>query len=172
MARNNAVYRMLRPRYLCFLREAFNDENRGVDVRSVEEWENSDGQDVNLAYLFVAYSTEHFSHSSQEDMMALHHIAETACRAAKLPAYWIACSCMRDEKELESDVSVAVQYQCLPRLICTGLPHLRCSSWLRQNGHRRRKRQALSTRLLGQNQHRISPPGMGQQNVDFPRSSP
>ncbi|RBR24596.1 uncharacterized protein FIESC28_02529 [Fusarium coffeatum] len=104
MARNNAVYRMLRPRYLCFLREAFNDENRGVDVRSVEEWENSDGQDVNLSYLFVAYSTEHFSHSSQEDMMALHHIAETACRAAKLPAYWIACSCMRDEKELESDV--------------------------------------------------------------------
>jgi hypothetical protein len=104
MARNNAIYRMLRPRYLCFLREAFNEENKGVDVRSVAEWENSDGQDVNLSYLFVAYSTEHFSHSSQEDMMALHHIAETACRAAKLPAYWIACSCMRDENELESDV--------------------------------------------------------------------
>ncbi|KAG8353747.1 hypothetical protein FVEN_g8317 [Fusarium venenatum] len=104
MARNNTIYRMLRPRYLCFLREAFNDEIRGVDVRSVEEWENNDGQDVNLAYLFVAYSTEHFSHNSQEDMMALHHIAETACRAAKLPAYWIACSCMRDENELESDV--------------------------------------------------------------------
>ncbi|KAJ4101004.1 hypothetical protein NW769_010663 [Fusarium oxysporum] len=104
MARNNQIYRMLRPRYLCFLREPFNDENRGVDVRSVVEWENSDGQDTNLAYLFVAYSTEHFSHSSEQDMMALHHIAETACRAAKLPAYWIACSCMRDENELESDV--------------------------------------------------------------------
>ncbi|RGP75791.1 hypothetical protein FLONG3_5548 [Fusarium longipes] len=104
MARNNHIYRMLRPRYLCFLREPFNDEIRGVDVRSVEEWENSDGQDVNLAYLFVAYSTEHFSHNSQEDMMALHHIAETACRAAKLPAYWIACSCMREQNELESDV--------------------------------------------------------------------
>ncbi|SCV30001.1 uncharacterized protein FFB14_02831 [Fusarium fujikuroi] len=104
MARNNQIYRMLRPRYLCFLREPFNDENRGVDVRSVVEWENNDGQDTNLAYLFVAYSTEHFSHSSEQDMMALHHIAETACRAAKLPAYWIACSCMRDENELESDV--------------------------------------------------------------------
>ncbi|RSM04825.1 hypothetical protein CDV31_009852 [Fusarium ambrosium] len=104
MARNNQVYRMLRPRYLCFLREPFNDENRGVDVRSVVEWENSDGRDANLAYLFVAYSTEHFSHSSEQDMMALHHIAETACRAAKLSAYWIACSCMRDENELESDV--------------------------------------------------------------------
>ncbi|KIL95921.1 hypothetical protein FAVG1_00659 [Fusarium avenaceum] len=104
MARNNQVYRMLRPRYLCFLREAFNDENRGVDVRSVVEWENSDGQDSTLSYLFVAYSTEHFSHSSERDMVDLHHIAETACRAAKLPAYWIACSCMRDENELESDV--------------------------------------------------------------------
>ncbi|KAF5022598.1 hypothetical protein F66182_5344 [Fusarium sp. NRRL 66182] len=105
MARNNQVYRMLRPRYLCFLREPFNDENRGVDVRSVVEWENSaDGQDTNLGYLFVAYSTEHFNHGSEQDMVALHYIAETACRAAKLPAYWIACSCMRDEDELEADV--------------------------------------------------------------------
>ncbi|KAF5000203.1 hypothetical protein FGRMN_2017 [Fusarium graminum] len=104
MARNSQVYRMLRPRYLCFLREAFNDENKGVDVRSVAEWENSDGQDSSLSYLFVAYSTEHFSHGSAQDMIDLHYIAETACRAAKLPAYWIACSCMRDENELESDV--------------------------------------------------------------------
>ncbi|KAM5353869.1 hypothetical protein ACJ41O_000519 [Fusarium nematophilum] len=104
MARNNQIYHMLRPRYLCFLREPFSDENRGVDVRSVAEWENSDGEDVNLGYLFVAYSTEHFNHGSEQDMIALHHIAETACRAAKQPAYWIACSCMRDENELESDV--------------------------------------------------------------------
>ncbi|KAJ4186295.1 hypothetical protein NW759_016951 [Fusarium solani] len=104
MARNNLVYRMLRPRYLCFLRKPFNDENKGVDVRHVAEWENSDGQDANLGYLFVAYSTEHFNHGSEQDMVALHYIAETACRAAKLPAYWIACSCMRDENELESDV--------------------------------------------------------------------
>ncbi|KAJ4160089.1 hypothetical protein NW754_003213 [Fusarium falciforme] len=105
MARNNQVYHMLRPRYLCFLRDPFNDENRGVDVHNVAEWENNvDGQDVSLGYLFVAYSTEHFTHDSEQDMNALHHIAETACRAAKLPAYWIACSCMRDENELESDV--------------------------------------------------------------------
>ncbi|KAF4980287.1 hypothetical protein FZEAL_3658 [Fusarium zealandicum] len=104
MARNNQVYRMLRPRYLCFLREPFNDQNRGVDARSVVELENSDGQDATLNYLFVAYSTEYFNHGSEQDMVALHHIAESACRAAKLPAYWIACSCMRDENELESDV--------------------------------------------------------------------
>lgn len=104
MARNNQIYRLLRPRYLCFLREPFDDENRGVEVRDVADWEATDGEDANLGYLFVAYSTEHFNHGSQEDMVALHHIAETACRAAKMPAYWIACSCMRDEDELESDV--------------------------------------------------------------------
>lgn len=106
MARNNQIYRLLKPRYLCFLREPFNDQNMGVECRSVAEWETNEGQDAALGYLFVAYSTEHFSHASEEDLMALHHIAETACRAAKLPAYWIACSCMRDEAEVESDVSV------------------------------------------------------------------
>lgn len=162
MARNNAVYRMLRPRYLCFLREAFNDENRGVDVRNVEEWENSDGQDTNLAYLFVAYSTEHFSHNSQEDMMALHHIAETACRAAKLPAYWIACSCMRDEDELESDVSHChCRTPLFSLLTAVGLPYFRCPPRFRPNGHRRWKRQRLPAWTFWQSQHRISPPRMG-----------
>jgi hypothetical protein len=60
--------------------------------------------DSNLSYLFVAYSSEQFDHGSDEDMNALHHIAETATRAAKLPAYWISCSCMRDESEREADV--------------------------------------------------------------------
>lgn len=106
MARNNQIYRLLRPRYLCFLREPGKEENRGVNIRDVAEWEATDGRDANLSYLFVAYSTEHFNHSSEEDMVALHHIAETACRAANVSAYWIACSCMRDENELESDVSV------------------------------------------------------------------
>ena len=108
MARNNQVYRLLRPRYLCFLREPFSDENRGVEVQNVEDWEKSQGRDPNLNYLFVAYSTEHFPHSDEQAMIALHHIAETACRAAKLPAYWIACSCMRDAAELEADVSVSL----------------------------------------------------------------
>lgn len=106
LGQSNEVYRQLRPRYLCFLREQFSDQNKGVDVCVVEDWERAQQDDANLNYLFVAYSTEHFSHASEQDMMALHHIAETACRAAKLPAYWIACSCMRDPAELESDVSV------------------------------------------------------------------
>ncbi|KEY69033.1 hypothetical protein S7711_03333 [Stachybotrys chartarum IBT 7711] len=104
LARNNQTYNLLKPRHLCFLRDPFTDELHGVDIRDVSQWEATDGEDAVLSYLFVGYSAEQFSHGSEEDMIALHHIAETACRAAKLPAYWIACSCMRDNDQLESDV--------------------------------------------------------------------
>jgi hypothetical protein len=67
-------------------------------------WENRNRTEKVLSYLFVAYSTEHFSHNSQDDLEALHHIAERAARDAKLPAYWVACSCMPDENEREEDV--------------------------------------------------------------------
>ena len=105
LARNNEIYRMLKPRHLCFLRNPYDDQLHGVDVRAVSEWEQTDGQDVNLSYLFIAYSTEHFSHTSDEDKVALHHIAETAARKAKVLAYWVAVSCMRNPAELEADVS-------------------------------------------------------------------
>ena len=106
LARNNDVYRLLKPRHLCFLRNPDSEQLLGVDVRSVADWEATDGvsSDASLNYLFVAYSTEHFNHESEEDRDALHHIAETAARAAKIPAYWVAVSCMRDQQQLESDV--------------------------------------------------------------------
>lgn len=104
MARNNQAYRLLKPRHLCFLRRPQDDELHGVDIRSVDDWERTDGQGVNLRYIFVAYSTEHFSHGSDADKAELHHIAEAAARAAKVTAYWVAVSCMRNEVELESDV--------------------------------------------------------------------
>ena len=106
LARNNDVYRLLKPRHLCFLRNPGSDQMFGADARSVADWEATDGvsSDASLSYLFVAYSTEHFSHDSEEDRDALHLIAETAARAAKILAYWVAVSCMRDKRELESDV--------------------------------------------------------------------
>lgn len=113
LARNNQTYSLLKPRHLCFLRDPFTDELHGVDIRDVSQWEATDGEDAVLNYLFVGYSAEQFSHSSEEDMIALHHIAETACRAAKLPAYWIACSCMRDHDQLESDVRGLLCAKCL-----------------------------------------------------------
>ena len=105
LARNNQVYRLLKPRHLCFLDDPSSPESLGVDVREVAAWELEHGEDTPLRYLFVAYSTEHFSHGSEADLRALHKIAETAARAARVAAYWIACSCMQDEDQVESDAS-------------------------------------------------------------------
>ncbi|KAJ6258195.1 hypothetical protein Dda_7114 [Drechslerella dactyloides] len=104
VARSYQEYRILKPRHLCFLREAQGDELHGVDIRTVEDWERTAGRGENLSYIFVAYSTEHFSHDVDADMEALHLIAETAARAAGAIAYWVAGSCMRDNAELVSDV--------------------------------------------------------------------
>ncbi|KAK5659972.1 hypothetical protein OQA88_13437 [Cercophora sp. LCS_1] len=101
---NNQVYRMLKPRHLCFLKKPHQDELHGISVREVADWEHVEGKSANLDYLFVAYSAKQFSDRSPEDMMALIRIAERACRAAKLPAFWIGSHCMKDPSELENDV--------------------------------------------------------------------
>jgi len=108
----NHVYRALKPRHLCFLRNPELAECQGVDVRSVQEWEAAEisaGRTPNLKYLFVAYSTEQFSHENASDLRALHKIAETAAREACIPSYYVACSCMRNPEELESDVRVVTK---------------------------------------------------------------
>jgi hypothetical protein len=105
--KRNSEYRLLKPPFLCFLRNPKELELHGLDIRAVSDWEANEGLNENLNYLFVAYSTEHFSHESEEDLLALHQIAENACRQARLPAYWIACSCMGGGDELESDVKPA-----------------------------------------------------------------
>lgn len=58
LARNNQVYRLLKPRHLCFLNDPSSPETLGVDVREVAGWELEHGEDTPLRYLFVAYSTE------------------------------------------------------------------------------------------------------------------
>jgi hypothetical protein len=88
--------RPLRPRYLCFLKNG-----RGIQIRKVSEWEAEHVEDCSLQYLFVAYTSEQFSHKSDEDMEALHCIAEAATRRASVQAYWIACSCMPVEEMSE-----------------------------------------------------------------------
>ena len=103
-AANQITARLLRPKYLCFLKNPEDDRLQGVIPMLLTTWQNQNRTDKVLSYLFVAYSTEHFSHSSQDDLEALHHIAERAARDAKLPAYWVACSCMPDENEREEDV--------------------------------------------------------------------
>jgi hypothetical protein len=87
--------RPLRPRYLCFL-----DEVNGVSVEKVEDRISRKGIEYDMNYIFVAYTNEQFSQDEDEDMEALHHIAQGAARATGVPACWIGCSCMPDEDQI------------------------------------------------------------------------
>jgi hypothetical protein len=91
--------RPLRPRYLCFL-----DEVNGVSVEKVEDRISRKGIEYDMNYIFVAYTNEQFSQDEDEDMEALHHIAQGAARATGVPAYWIGCSCMPDEDQITEDI--------------------------------------------------------------------
>lgn len=62
--------RTLRPRYICFLAK---DDN--ISITDVEAWALQHPEE-SLNYLFVAYTTEQFSHESDSDMTALHNIAK------------------------------------------------------------------------------------------------
>lgn len=88
--------------YLCFV----TNEQYGR-CRLVSDWkidpENQHHHGKCPEYLFIAYTTEHFSHSSLADVKALHAIATKATRDAGLIAYWIGASCMQPDN-VEDDV--------------------------------------------------------------------
>ncbi|XRM46720.1 hypothetical protein ABZX51_009749 [Aspergillus tubingensis] len=93
---NGISKRPLRPRRLCLLQD-----DGGIAIVNVEEWEAVYGS---LEYLFICYTTEQYSHESNEDMDELHRMAQAATRTAGVAAYWIACSCMPDDDDQCEDV--------------------------------------------------------------------
>lgn len=56
LSRSTQPYHQLRPRKLCFWRDARPGEPLGVDILSPEEWENGIGQSQVLNYVFVTYT--------------------------------------------------------------------------------------------------------------------
>jgi len=95
---NPVSERLLRPRYLCFLRE----HGEPAMIMNVEEWITQYKSERNLSYVFVAYTAEQFR--TQDDLIALHQIADAAARNAGVMAYWIGCSCMPDPDQMQEDV--------------------------------------------------------------------
>ncbi|KAH7089718.1 hypothetical protein FB567DRAFT_568535 [Paraphoma chrysanthemicola] len=93
---NPVAERLLRPRYLCFLREA----GEPAMIMNVEEW-ITQYKSEDLNYIFVAYTAEQFQ--GPEDLRVLHQIADAAARNAGVMAYWVGCSCMPDEN-MQEDV--------------------------------------------------------------------
>lgn len=90
-------------------------------IMSVEEWVTQYKSERNLSYIFVAYTAEQFK--SNDDLMALHQIADAAARNAGVLAYWVGCSCMPDQDQLQEDVSSP---HSTPRMCSysVGLPNL------------------------------------------------
>ena len=91
--------RLLRPRYLCFLQR----QGEPALIMNVEEWITQYKSERNLSYVFIAYTAEQFR--SDDDLVALHQIADAAARNAGVMAYWVGCSCMPEPDQLQEDVS-------------------------------------------------------------------
>lgn len=107
-ARSRLIYRPLKPRHLCLL------TSDGWTPIEVAQWENEPrNMSQTLTYLFVAYSSEQFDLEADEDMEYLHEIGMVAARKAGVSAFWVAGSCMREEKELENDVRYSIALCCV-----------------------------------------------------------
>lgn len=104
--RNKSPYRPLSPQYLCLLTR---DTWKHIKVAHWESEPENIGRKI--SYLFVAYSSEHFSNDIYAEMEDLHKIGMAAARKAGVDAFWVGASCMRDEEELENDVST-LHYVC------------------------------------------------------------
>lgn len=96
---NPIAERILRPRFLCFLRA----EGEPAMLMNVDEWITQYKAERDLAYVFIAYTVEQFR-NNDVDNRALHQIADAAARNAGVPAYWIGCSCMPEPENLTEDV--------------------------------------------------------------------
>ncbi|KAF2841612.1 hypothetical protein M501DRAFT_990109 [Patellaria atrata CBS 101060] len=83
------------PNYLCFLREPQEKSMRGVTVQKTSQYVLETGQ-RRISYAYIGYRSRQFRNDSNEDLHALHLLAERAARDAGLMAYWVACSCMPD----------------------------------------------------------------------------
>lgn len=95
---NPEIKRALRPRYLCVL----STDDKITRVKTAD-WEK-DNKGKPLDYVFIAYTADQFDNDDDADVEALHAIAKRATRAVGLNAYWVGCSCMPDENEIEQDV--------------------------------------------------------------------
>jgi hypothetical protein len=96
---NPIAERILRPRTLMFLRE----EGTFAFRMNVDEWVAQYKSQQDLKYVFVAYTAEQFE--TEDDLRALHQIADAAARNAGVIAYWVGCSCM-DPDDLQEDVRI------------------------------------------------------------------
>lgn len=88
------IERKSEPAYVCLV--------DGMQIINVAEWRANHGNQAALEYVLVSYTSEQFN--SEEDLLSLHEIGKHAARAAGVDAYWLGCSCLGTEAEIEQNV--------------------------------------------------------------------
>ncbi|KAH7116966.1 hypothetical protein B0J11DRAFT_105782 [Dendryphion nanum] len=99
-------WRPIFPRYLCTLRQPELKTMEGVYLRGTEDIIYNAIESKDMEYAYIAYTSTQFpsAYVGEENLTALHKLAERATRDAGLGAYWVACSCMPDTDRIDSDV--------------------------------------------------------------------
>ena len=88
--------RPIEPNFLCFLKDG-----EGIYISNVEEWKVKNPGRI-AKYVFLSYTSEQFK--SDREMLLLHEVGEHAARKAGVPAYWVGCSCLGNDAQMEQNV--------------------------------------------------------------------
>ena len=73
-----------------------------MQIVNVRKWREDHGKNVSLEYVLVSYTGDQFP--SEEDKYSLHRIGQHAAQVAGVKAYWVGCSCLGPEAEVEQNV--------------------------------------------------------------------
>ncbi|KAL8881520.1 MAG: hypothetical protein Q9198_001287 [Flavoplaca austrocitrina] len=90
------IERVSEPPYLCLVED--------MKIIDVQQWRKANGKDVALDYIMVSYTSKQFASNNYKDKESLHAIGQRAAQAADVRAYWVGCSCLGPEDELEENV--------------------------------------------------------------------
>lgn len=80
--------------FLCFLRAG-----ESIYISDIEAW-NAGNPGGFVEYVFISYTSEKFN--TDVETALLHEVEEEhAARKAGVPAYWVGCSCLRNDAQKE-----------------------------------------------------------------------
>ena len=88
------IERISEPQYLCLAASMKRIE--------VQNWRKEHGNEAKLEYVLVSYTSSQFS--TKEDWDYLRQVGQHAAQNAGVEAFWVGCSCLGSEAELEQNV--------------------------------------------------------------------
>lgn len=88
------IERISEPQYLCL--------TANMERIEVQKWRKDHGNGAKLEYVLVSYTGSQFS--TKKDFYYLCKVGQHAAQAAGVEAFWVGCSCLGSEPELEQNV--------------------------------------------------------------------